>query len=119
MNKNIEKVITGLALFQAISPFEDYSGTIFDFTGEWNEKMIEAHSDEYAVSDESLIGLSVWEGICNVLIEDPETENEYISYSFEGKFRRPTYIELRRLGDNFMPLRNIKMPISEEDLLRP
>lgn len=103
---------TGLRLFEAKTPLKDYFSTILDIEGGWTAGMLE--TEDQPTSEER--GLMIWEGSCEITTE-PDGEDTYTSYRFDGAWRRPTQIELRRLGEGQRPFGGQKFPTDDEELV--
>lgn len=120
--------VEGLRMFQAVSPFKDYFGTVLDLDGPWTGELSDADSSNdlrLGDTNEPTHGLSVWEGSCEVTNEDPTSatisgvdqngdevvENvdlpAYRRYVFAGTWRAPTLDEVARIARGLTPLRGV------------
>lgn len=106
--------VEGLKVFEARTPFADRFSAMLDYQGAWTIDMFENCDDELGAT-----GLTLWEGSCEITMEDEGTEDEYRTYEFSGACRAPSSEELRRLADGRMPLRDIPFPDFESLIENP
>lgn len=100
----------GLSMFCVFSPFQEIVGTVLDMVGPWPTYFFEKREDARApVAPPTWTGCAVWEGAA-----EREPDEQVGGWTLEGRWRKPNYVEMRKLADGRFPLRRKALPENSE-----
>jgi len=99
----------GLSMFCVFAPFVGMTGAILDLVGPWPKSLLSDPPEDVParLRAPSWTGCAVWEGAA-----EREPDEQVGGWTLEGRWRKPSHVEMRRLADGRFPLRGEGLPES-------